>query len=187
LALLLAGCHVPNADITTTQDPQRPLIRQSKIGFPDASSTPSLSARLADENAQKQMRSLGFNIVPLEQAEYLAKADERPQDIAVGDTPGGPSVGTTVGGGSGGLFTGIGMAIPLGPSEAVVIHRTELEVSIATTQSPQLIVWQGKIVADNEDRAKYQGPFYRALLARIGTTFNGVVRLDKEEEVAPQP
>ncbi|HVY72397.1 MAG TPA: hypothetical protein VHH73_20850, partial [Verrucomicrobiae bacterium] len=173
VALLLAGCHVPTADITTSQDQKYPLSRQSKIGFPNAELTPSLNARLADELAQKQMVALGFNIVPLDQADYVARADERRHELTVSEDPGGPSMGTTVGGGSGGLFTGVGFSIPLGSPQTVVIHRTELDVAIETAQSPKLVVWQGKIVADVEDRAKYQGPFFRALLARVGATFDG--------------
>ncbi len=185
--LFCAGCHVPDADVSTLQDSKFTLNRQSKIGFPPAETVPSLEARLADDDAQKQLRTLGFNVVPPDEADYLAKANTMPRDTTVVADPGGPSFGTAVGGGSRGMFTGIGVGIPLGPPATDVIHRTELDVTIETVQSPKLTVWQGKIVADRDDAAKYHGPFFRALLSRIGTTYDGTIRLDKEDEVAPQP
>lgn len=182
-----AGCHVPEADISTVQDAKHPLDKQSKIAFPAAETVSALAARLADEDAQKQMRALGFNLVPPDQADYLAKASTMPRDTTVVADPGGPSFGTAVGSGGRGMFTGIGVGIPLGSPDTEVIHRTELDMIIETVQSPQLIVWQGKIVADRDDVEKYHGPFFRALLSRVGATYNGTIRLDHEDEVAPKP
>ncbi len=186
-AILPAACHTPSADITTVQDSKYPLNRGSKIGFLDEQQIPNLNARLATKLSEEQMRRLGFTIVPAAQADYVAHADEVPRDIAVVEGPTGPSFGTGIGGGSGGLFTGVGVGVPLGPTQADVIHRTELDVTVETTAEPKLTVWQGKILADTEDRTKYTSNFFRALLSRIGMTYNGTIRLNREDEVAPKP
>ncbi len=185
--LLLVGCHVPNADVTTTQDPKYPVDRQSKIGFPAEPEIPDVNARLAGEFAQEQMRRMGFNVVSPGEADYLINMKEAPSDLTVAESDGGPAVGTGVGGGNGGLFTGIGVGIPIGPPQAVTIHRTELDAALETTQSPKIVVWQGKIIAETEDATKYRGPFFRVLLSRLGSTSAGTIRLDKPDDAAPRP
>jgi hypothetical protein len=185
--LLLAGCHTPDADLTTTQDPKYPVGRQTKIAFPVGDQVTDVDSRLADEFAQQEMREMGFTIVSPDQADYLMQMKVTPRDLTVAESDGSPGLGTAVGGGSDGMFTGVGIGIPLGPAEAVTIHRTELDANLATTQSPAIVVWQGKILADTDDVAKYRAPFYRALLSRVGATFNATIRLDKRNEVTPNP
>lgn len=186
--LLFTGCHIPSAEITTVQDPKYPIGKQSKIGFPTEPQVPNVKARLATEFAQEQLRAMGYTIVPPDQADYIMHMDELARDLSVAEPVNDPSMSTAIGANSNsGVFTGIGFGIPLGPPQAITIHRTELNAVLETAQSPRIVVWQGKILTETEDANEYHSQFFRYLLSKLGFNFAKTIRLDKPDEAAPVP
>ncbi len=182
LALLISGCASAPAQLTTFQDVNHPVSRQSKLAFP-ATTPDDVSSRVATAYLQQEMQEMGFNLVPIDQADFSVRCTLENKNTVVG-TGSGASVGTGIGGGSstgggGAVFSGIGLSIPLGEPRTVTQRTTQMAVTIETTAEPKLPVWQGNISAKADDEADYHEQFYRALLLRVGENFNQEINLAK--------
>lgn len=179
-AVALAGCNHPYAQLSSLQDPKYPVGRDSKIALADTFNpqTADLANRLAGEAIVGQLHTLGFNITPVADADFLLCFSVADKDVSESYTVNVPTISNMVGTAGDRAVSGTVFGEDVVPQTRTV-SMTQLDLWLQRTHDPKVEVWRGRIAAPAADAQQYREPFYRALLEQVGATTRGAVQLDQ--------